>query len=100
MGKNQPGYVTKDDLRKSMKELYRDLRRDLRVDMRELLDQQTELFRDELDSKLKATETKLMAHTEEVVGNSSVDLLENIASVIDPKGTGMKGRKFPRFQKT
>ncbi len=108
MGKTQPDYVTKSDLRQSMKELYKDLRKDLRADARKdrledmhvLLDQQTEQFRDELNSKLYALETRLMAHTEDVVGNHSVELLENIASVIDPKGTGLKGRKYPRFHRT
>jgi ElaB/YqjD/DUF883 family membrane-anchored ribosome-binding protein len=126
MGKNQPDYITKDYLSQALRKLYTDLRSDLRADIRQdiqsdmrvLLDTQTELIRDELNSKLSAlenrmdkrftetearlmeTEKRLIAHTQEVVGNSAVELLENIASVVDPKGKGLKGRKFRHFRTT
>lgn len=60
MGKNQPDYLTKQDLNKALRKLYTDMRKDLRVDlwqdlqhdMRVMLDAQTELIRDELGYKL------------------------------------------------
>ena len=116
MGKNEPGYLTKQDLHKALRKLHTDLRRDLRVDLRQdlqhdmrvMLDAQTELIREELNYKLgalenrmndrfTATEIKLMAHTEDVVGSHAADLLENIASVVDPNNNGLKGSKLRRL---
>jgi hypothetical protein len=52
-------------------------------------------FRHELDAKLIATESriteKLMLHTEETIGTYNSELLENIASIVQPMQTQVDG---------
>jgi hypothetical protein len=95
MSVSQPNYITKADLKTELRDLRKDLREDLREDFRLF----TQILRDELDNRFAAQEARfdkkldvlesrltinLKRHTEEVVGRHGAELLENIASIVQP----------------
>ena len=84
-------YITRKDIRTELKSFGKDLSEGIVSQIREE-------FRDQLDSKLTATEKRIMQHTEELLTDQSLELTNAMSEMVVPLQKTDKDHK-PRITK-